>query len=143
MRIKKGAEGALHRSSKASFVHLNLRFQLYQLCYFLYLLQKRFPFHWNSPIGYLCAVAHEYITCGYEFFVIACALALGIAAFCFTTAVTKELQRILRSINDEAQANEKGELKILFAEFIDTYTSIKQLSKNIQLSPIFPIQLKN
>lgn len=78
---------------------------------------KRFPFEWNNPIGYSIAIIHEYITCGYEFYVITCALALGIAAYCFVTAITKDLQLILHSINDEARANESqsSELKILFS----------------------------
>lgn len=91
---------------------------------------KRFPFEWNNPTGYLIAVIIEYITYAYAYFLIGCTLALGIGAFWFAIGVCKEIQCILQSINDTAQANENQstELKRLFAEFIYIHGIAKQLS---------------
>lgn len=94
-------------------------------------LLQRFPFDVSNPIGYSMAVIHEYIICGYEFYVITCVLPLALAVFWYTISITKELHRILKSIDASAQdkVTHSSELKTLFSEFIDTYASIKQLSR--------------
>lgn len=91
---------------------------------------KRFPFNSDHPIGYLGAIILEYILCGYEYFVVACTLALGIGSYWLEVSATKIIQRILHTINNKARANKNqlNELKILFKEYIDTHAIVKQLS---------------
>lgn len=90
----------------------------------------RFPFDSNNPIGYFVAVTVQYIICGYEFFLIACSLALFIGLNWFIVAVIKEIRRILHEINKKAQANanQPSKLMELFSEFIYTHSILKQLS---------------
>lgn len=104
---------------------------------FVKLIQKkfcscsdRFPFDRNNPIGYLIAVVIEYIIIDYELLIVACTLGLGIGMYWFAISVAKEIKRILRSINIEAQTDEIPaiKVKILFSEYIDTQAAIKQLS---------------
>lgn len=91
---------------------------------------KRFPFDWTNPIGYLIVIIIEYVICGYEFFIVAFTLALGIGVFWFGIAVIKELKRIIHSMNNKTKANKSqlNELKVLFSEYIHTHAAIKQLS---------------
>lgn len=94
----------------------------------------RFPFDSYNPIGYLITIILEYIIYGYELFVIACTVTIGIGAFLFAMSVAEEIQSILHSINAEIQANENissDELKTLFIEYIDVHANVKQLSTNI------------
>lgn len=91
----------------------------------LYLAVKRFPFDWHNPIGYSAAYIFEYIGFGYEYVIIACMLAFGIASFLLAMSVTKEIRRILLSINDKTQ---KNELRTAFLDFIGAHSAIKQLS---------------
>lgn len=90
----------------------------------------RFPFDSNNPTGYLIAVLIEYVIVTYEYIMITCTLSLAIGAFWFIISVTKEIQHILHSINDKAQANEdqSNEMQRLFAEYIDAHAALKQLS---------------
>lgn len=88
----------------------------------LFFSLKRFPFETNNPLGYLIVVILEYIICGYEFFIVACTLALGIGAFWLAISVTKEIQRILCLIDEKIHANENQstDLNILFSGFVET-----------------------
>lgn len=106
--------------------YFQFNWMAFSLCY----SKKRFPFDTNNPIGYLIAVILEYIIIDYECFIIACTLSFGIGACWFGASTTKEIQSILHSINDKTQTIEcpTNELKILFSEFIDTHSAIKQLS---------------
>lgn len=72
----------------------------------------------------------EYVILGYDFFVVACTIALGIGAFWFAISATKDIQRILHAFMHKAKTNQiqANELKILLAEFIDSHVAIKQLS---------------
>lgn len=90
----------------------------------------RFPFDSNNPNGYLIAFVLEYITLAYTYFTVECSLALLIGSYWFAIAVTKEIRRILYSINVMTQAKESRsqEMTAIFLEFIDAYAAIKQLS---------------
>lgn len=107
-------------------------FHQIKLNFLFFLAFLRFPFHTNNPLGYSIAVIIEYVAIGYEFFIVACTLALGIGTCWFAISITKEIKRIRHSINDAAQANQNqsNELKILFSEYIHVHSSIKQLSKH-------------
>lgn len=91
---------------------------------------KRFPFDFYNPIGYLIAFILEYIFLGYEYFVIACTLAVGIGESWFIISATKEIQRNLRSINKKIQTNKIPSTKLMsmFSKFIDIHGNVKQLS---------------
>lgn len=92
---------------------------------------KRLPFDSNNPIGYLFAVTPEFIIVGYEFITIACTLGLGISMFWLTISTIKEIQRILHTMNQRAQANKIHSYKlwVLFSELINAQVAIKKLSK--------------
>lgn len=64
---------------------------------------------------------------GYEFFITACSLAVGIGSFWFGVSATQDIERILHSIDYKAQSNaiQLNE----FIEFIEAHGTIKQLSK--------------
>lgn len=91
---------------------------------------QRFPFDWNNPTGYLAAVALEYLGFGYQYSIIACTLTYGIGIFSITISVTKEIQRILHSVNHKAQAKKVQFIKLrtLIFEYIDTHGAVKQFS---------------
>lgn len=94
-------------------------------------LLKRFPFDSKNPVGYSIATFIEYIICGYEFFTAACTLAVVIGSYWVAISATREIRRILHSINHKTRANKNlsNEIKVLFAEFIDAHASVKQLSE--------------
>lgn len=100
---------------------------------FHFLPLKRFPFNPNNPAGYSIAVTIQYIILFYEYFIDTCTVSLGIGAFYFAISATDDIQYILHSINDKAEASESqsSELKILLAEFIDAHVATKQLSTSI------------
>lgn len=95
-----------------------------------FLLCGRFPFDTNNPIGYLTAVILEYVLIGYQYFVAACTLSLGIGAYWIAISTTEEIRRILGSIKRDAEPNENSpnELKQMFAEYIHAHATIEQLS---------------
>lgn len=97
----------------------------------LLLLQNRFPFDSNNPIGYLAVIAVEYPIFSLQMFVIACCMALGIGAFWFAISATKDIQRGLHLVNKIAQTCEdrSDELLAQFPEYLDAYSVLKQLSK--------------
>lgn len=68
---------------------------------------------------------------GYEIFVVACTVTVGVGAYWFAMAVAHEIQCILHSINDkihEENWSQPDELTILLREFIDTHGNLKQFS---------------
>lgn len=73
----------------------------------------------------------EYIMFAYNFFVIQFVAAFGIGTFFLAISTTKELQRILLSVNNKAKENgsQSRELCKLLSEFIQPHAAIKQLSK--------------
>lgn len=98
-------------------------------CLFYSLSLKRFPFDTHNPIGYLIAFVVEYIVLAYEFFIVACTLALGIGTFWFGISITKTIQCILHAIGNQSQANKQSnQLKVLFSEYVHAHAEIKQLS---------------
>lgn len=91
---------------------------------------NRFPFDTDNPIGYLSAVILEYAMSAYEFFLVACTLALGIGEYCFAISASAQMQRFLSKMNDLARVNENqsNEIKLTFTQFIDAHGFVKQLS---------------
>lgn len=104
--------------------------------FLLFLLLKRFPFDWENPLGYLIAIAVQYVVVAYECFAGACSLSLGIGLYWFVNSASKDFQRFLPSINDRADESPSNELKMLFIEFVDAHVIIKQLSIVAIQSPI-------
>ena len=77
------------------------------------------------------AVILEYTITGYGYFIIASTFSLGIGICWLPISSTKEIQHILHLIKKKItrpNANQSNEMKILFAEFIDTHATMKQLS---------------
>lgn len=70
---------------------------------------------------------------------IACNVGLFIGMFRIAISITQEAQRILNSINDEANANvdanQSNELKILLFEYIDAHAQSKILVKLMSIKP--------
>lgn len=101
-----------------------------EMLLFMFTDIQRFPFDSNNPIGYLVAVLVEYIIYGYEYLILSCTLGLAIGGFWLSIQTTKEIQRLLRLINDKAQTNkiQSNEFKALFAEYVHGSGTVKQLS---------------
>lgn len=80
----------------------------------------------------MVAVILEYVAFGYDYVVIASTLAIGIGAYRLTISSTKDFQDFLLIINDNAHTkeNQSNKLKTLFAEYVDTHATMKQLSIN-------------
>lgn len=81
------------------------------------------------------AFIFEYIIFGYEIFVIACIMSLGIGIFWFIISSTKNLRSILHEISGhrtrtrtKTEGNQLNRHE-LFAEFIYAHNDIKQLSE--------------
>lgn len=91
----------------------------------------RFPFDPNNPIGYFMAFIMEYIIFGYEYFVVACAISLGIGIYWFITSSTKRTRHIVHKMNDySARTDGKHVNRFkLFADFIYAHQDMKQLSE--------------
>lgn len=133
------------------FYHENPRFYSKLFVNFMkwslnFLRQNRFPFDSeHNPIGYFIAFVIEYLLIGYEYFIIACTLSLGIGAFWLAIPATQEIQHILHLINDEVYANENqsNELKLLFSDFVNIHGIAKQLSNWIflKVEPYYHRQL--
>lgn len=83
-------------------------------------------------MGYSIAVIAEYIIVAYEYLIIACTLAFGSGAFWLAISATKEIKRIVHSVNDQIREDENRtiEMKIFIAEFIHVHGIVKQLSSN-------------
>lgn len=115
-------------------------------CNSSFVAPKRFPFDTTNPTGYLVAFTIEYIVLGYEFFIAACTLGLGVGAFWFAISAAKEFQRFSPILNEKAQTNQSNELKIIFTELIDGHGVVKQLSifhfyRSHSLRPFAPNRL--
>lgn len=115
-------------SIEISYARLN-SFQFDKLS----LVCERFPFDWNTPIGYLNAVILEYIFIGYQYIVNACTTGLAVGTFWLSIPAIKELENILHSVNVQARrrrnrSNTSNELKALLKEYICTHGAVKQLS---------------
>lgn len=98
-----------------------------------------FPFNLNDPIGYFIAITFEFVEIGYGLFIVACALSIGIGTYWLSISIEKDIQRILRLINDKAQSNNNqtnNELKTFLLEFIDSHVIVKQLSTLYWLAPL-------
>lgn len=79
----------------------------------------------------MIAAILEYVILGYEYFIVACIVAVGIGSFLFAISITKVFQSVLHdSINDKTDANtiQSNEMMILLSEFIDAHGFAKQLS---------------
>lgn len=93
-------------------------------------LNHRFPFNWKCPFGYLVAVILQWISFTYICLVMMIMIAVGIGAFVFMTAFTKDIQCILHAIDENSRFKRKRRLiSLQFVEFIDLYWDVKQLSK--------------
>lgn len=106
-------------------------------------LFHRFPFESNNPIGFLIAFIIEYIILGYEYFVVACILALGTGAFLFAISTTKDFQRSTPVINTKTKrkGNQLNELNTFFSEFIYSLGAVKQLSLHFNYQSSFFVTL--
>lgn len=82
----------------------------------------------------MVVVLLEYITFGYEYFVVAGLASFAIGGYRIAISVIKEHHRILHQINDEVQTNgnQSNELKKLVTEFIHAHAFLKQLSIALQ-----------
>lgn len=98
-------------------------------------LVERLPFGWDNPLGYLIAIVLQYMFLFYEYVIIACSFGLLFGVFRIEMSGTKEIKRILHSIdhwqsNAQASKNQQNDLKVLFSEYIDAHAAVKQLSIN-------------
>lgn len=90
----------------------------------------RFLFSWKSPLGYFTTVFLQYILVAYGFTFLASMVIFTVGVALFLIAVTKDIQAILKSINDAAK-NDKNRLHIakLLIRFVQLHSDTKQLSE--------------
>lgn len=95
-----------------------------------FVLQHRFPFVWNNPMGYFAVIILEYIVLSYTYFLATCCLSHAVGVYWLVLAIIKEIRHILRSINEKAHTkkNQSNEIKTLLTEYIQTHAAVKQLS---------------
>lgn len=93
----------------------------------------RYPFDWRNPLGYLYAVAFQYIACVYVFTFLSCAIFFGIGAFLLAVSIIKVVRNDLKLFNENALADE-NRLLILkrLIDFIENHSAVKKLSVSSQ-----------
>lgn len=80
---------------------------------------------------------------GYEFVIVACTLSLGIGGYNFAISISKEIQRILLTINNEAHADSRlNEIKNILSEYIHVTAAIKKLSISISFEKVAQMRSK-
>lgn len=95
-----------------------------------HLVQQRFPFNWQDPIGFLVAAVIEYIEVIYSFALVACMLSLGIGSFIISVSQTSDAKNNLKAINEGAKTNE-SRLRIWkqLGDYIQFHSSVKKFSR--------------
>lgn len=89
----------------------------------------RLPFNWQCPIGYMIAIILQWIAFTYLCFSAMLTNMTGFTFFLFVTAITKDIKCILNAIDEKSEIeNEPKQIYNQFAEFVDLYGAIKQLS---------------
>lgn len=87
----------------------------------------RFPFDTKKPIGYLGAVALQYMQLVYEFFLLANLITIGVGAFLYLMTTTKDIKYVLHLISLFAQAKRNRQRTIKqYKEFVEEITLVKQ-----------------
>lgn len=90
-------------------------------------------FDTQNPIGFTTAITLQYIAVSYLLHVTACVLSIGVGAYIFAIATTKEIERAVNDFNIVAKgrttAANHAFLMSQFSVFIDAHSTVKQLSK--------------
>lgn len=99
---------------------------------FVWIANRRLPFDWKNPIGYIFAAIIAYLMAVNLLKFAATTLSAGITAVLFTKAILNDLKNYLTEINQngivekyQAQATKQ------FCEFIQIDTLSKQLSTHL------------
>lgn len=104
---------------------------------------QRFPWNWQTPVGYFIAVIIQYILTSYVFTFGALALVIGLGCILMGKSLVKDICTSMNSFNDIA--NDDGHRQRMneqLADFIDTHSSLIELSalcsdSNFNASPPF------
>lgn len=89
----------------------------------------RLPYDWKNPIGYLVAVSALLLWALFPFQYMGCIITLAFGVFMFATALVKDLNGVLHSINSMINDKEsRNEMYKELSEFIRIHANAKQLS---------------
>lgn len=78
-------------------------------------------------MGYLSAVALQYMQLTYEFFLLANLLTLAIGSFFYVMSASKDIKNVLHSISVSIRAKKKRLLTIKkYNEFVEEISLVKQ-----------------
>lgn len=76
----------------------------------------------------------QYMATSYIFHVIACVVTIGVGAFIFAIATTKEIKKAVHDFNSVVNGRDTAEnhafLMSQFSVFVNAHSTVKQLSKN-------------
>lgn len=83
-------------------------------------------------MGYIAAVALQYIIFVYAFSAASCTTTLGIGAFLFAISAIKDIIKILKSIDKSAKCEEQQSKSFKrLSDFIHIHSTVKQFSTSI------------
>lgn len=90
---------------------------------------KRFPFDWKNPIGYVVAIAYEYMGGVCTFFVAMAILKYAIVVYFFLFSMIDDIKCDLESINRNAK-KKKTRMEVVkqFSEMIQFHWKVMELS---------------
>lgn len=91
-------------------------------------LIERFPFDWKTPLGYLVAIALEYVVVSYVLLIAACLIIFGISAYLYIIALSKCIKGSLFAIGRRTQNKRNRHISDRFIEFAQFHGQVKQLS---------------
>lgn len=92
--------------------------------------QKRFPFNWKNPCGYMMAVVVQSLWVSVVFTIIGCILLLSFGCFVFSLTAAKTLKSDLHSIDKMARKkNSRCGMYKKLCKFLEIHANLKQLSR--------------
>lgn len=94
---------------------------------------KRLPFDWKNPIGYLAAVTFQYSSLTLVFNFVAFVILFGLYAFFFILSITSEIRSILKAISNDAKfkRNEREAMHKIRG-YIHTHSIAKQWENELE-----------
>ena len=94
-----------------------------------------FPFDSKNLIGYLIAVALEYLSDLHICFFVASIFSLAVGGFIFTFSMTEDIKNNLNSINQNIETDgTRSEFYKKFSRFVQLHSNAQQLSGSIWLN---------
>lgn len=90
---------------------------------------QRFPFDWKNPIGYLIAIAIEYVMAWYLLVIGAVLIPLAIGSYLYLMALSKCVKGALFAVSQCTNGTKTNqEILERIIEYAELYSRVKQLS---------------